>query len=220
MPSPTPKRTRAAHVLLTVGLVLTGWFQTRPAPAEADTVPVSATLPATVSTDALPTWQVTGVVYSQVAVGNTVYATGAFTRARPPGVAQGGAGEIAVGNLIAYDITTGQRIASFNHTLDAQGLAVAASPDGKRVYVGGDFTVVDGKSRPHLVAFDVATGALVTTKSRRSPRPRPRSTPVASSPRSRRRRSPSPVASSPRSAPPTGRSPAGRRRPTTGTSGP
>ncbi len=138
--------------LLTLGL-------SAPA-AQADTAPAAA-LPATVSADPLPTWQVSGVVWSQVTVGTTVYATGSFTKARPPGAKAGASTEITVGNLIAYDITTGDRIASFDHTLNAQGLAVAASPDGRRVYVGGDFTTVDGRSRSHLAAFDTRTGALV-----------------------------------------------------------
>ena len=38
-----------------------------------------------VTTDALPTWQINGVVYSQAIVGDTVYVTGSFTSARPPG---------------------------------------------------------------------------------------------------------------------------------------
>lgn len=131
--------------------------------AVADTKPISTTLPPTVSADPLPTWQLNGVVWSQVVVGTTVYATGAFTTARPPGVAAGGAGEITVGNLFAYDITTGNRVTTFNHSLNAAGQTVTASPDGSRIYVGGDFTAVDGQTRQHVAAFDTATGALVTS---------------------------------------------------------
>lgn len=131
-------------------------------PAFADTDPPTGT-PATVSADALPTWQINGVIWSQVTVGNTVYATGSFTTARPPGVAAGGAGQINVGNLIAYNITTGNLVTNFNHTLNAQGLTIAASPDKTRVYVGGDFTTVDGIARAHIAAFDTATGALNTS---------------------------------------------------------
>jgi hypothetical protein len=130
--------------------------------AAADTSPPAGT-PATVSADPLPTWQVNGVVWSTVTVGNTVYATGKFTAARPPGVAAGGAGEVAAGNIFAFDLTTGNRISSFNHTLNDQGLTLAASPDGSRVYVGGNFTSVDGVARNRIAAFNTVTGALVTS---------------------------------------------------------
>jgi hypothetical protein len=129
--------------------------------ALADTAPAPGTA-ATVSADGLPTWQINGVVWSQAVVGNTVYATGSFTKARPAGVAAGGAGEIDALNVFAYDITTGNPVA-FSHSLNAQGLAVAASPDGSRIYIGGDFTSVDGLPRGHVAAFDTATGALVAS---------------------------------------------------------
>ena len=62
---------------------------------------------------------------------------------------------------MAFDLTTGKLSTGFVHTLDGQGLRIMASPDGKRVYVGGDFTKVDGKAHNHLAAFDTATGALI-----------------------------------------------------------
>lgn len=144
--------TSAALASALVGLFATG-------PSNADTAP-PAGVPATVTADLLPTWQVSGVVWSQVTVGNVVYVTGQFNAARPPGVAAGGSGQISESNLLAYNITTGNVITSFSHTLNAQGLVVTASPDGSRVYVGGDFTTVDGSSRSHIAAFDTATGAL------------------------------------------------------------
>ena len=140
----------AAFALATLGSV---------GPANADTRPPSGT-PATVSADPLPTWQINGVVWSQALVGNTVYVTGSFTKARPPGVAAGGAGEVNALNIFAYDVTTGNRVSSFNHSLNAQGRVVAASPDGSRIYVGGDFTAVDGATRGHVAAFNTGTGAL------------------------------------------------------------
>src|SRR5690349_19233447 len=83
------RHTVAATVFALLGVGLTG--VSAAAPALADTDPAAGT-PATVSADSLPTWQINGVVWSQVTVGNTVYATGSFTKARPPGVAAGGAG--------------------------------------------------------------------------------------------------------------------------------
>jgi trimeric autotransporter adhesin len=149
-----------AAAIATIALCVSG-VQAELHTARADTAPPSGT-PATVSADALPTWQVNGVVWSMVVVGSTVYATGSFTKARPPGTSAGSSQEVARANLLAFNIATGN-LTSFKHSLNGQGLRVARSPDGSRVYVGGDFTTVDGKSRRHLVAFSTATGALVSS---------------------------------------------------------
>ena len=65
-----------------------------------------------VSADALPTVQIDGVVWSQAVVGNTVYAGGRFNNARPAGAAAG-TQLTPRGNLLAYDITTGNLVTSF-----------------------------------------------------------------------------------------------------------
>lgn len=132
-----------------------------PAPARADSAPPAST-PATVTADVLPTVQINGVVWSQVTVGNTVYATGSFTRARPAG-SPAGSNETVRSNLLAYNITTGALITSFNHALNGQGRFITASPDRTRIYVGGDFTTVDGVAHNRIAAFNVATGALINT---------------------------------------------------------
>jgi hypothetical protein len=129
-------------------------------PAYADTSP-PAGVPATVSADALPTWQLNGVVWSQVIVGNTVYVAGNFTAARPPGSAPG-VNQIAANDVFAYDVRTGNPVSSFKHQLNGQAQTVSASPDGTRVYIGGNFTTVDGQVRSHIAAFDTATNALST----------------------------------------------------------
>jgi PKD repeat protein len=133
-----------------------------PGTALADSQPLvrSATTPVTVAADALPTTQINGVAWSQVVVGNTVYVGGSFTSARPAGAAAG-TQETPRYNLLAYDIRTGELITSFAPNLNGQVLTVAASPDGSRIYVGGDFTAVDGQVRKRVAAFDTATGALV-----------------------------------------------------------
>ncbi|SDP38072.1 PKD repeat-containing protein [Pedococcus dokdonensis] len=151
---------RLVATVTTAALVWFGFIVASPAAMAAD-AGAQATPPTTVTADALPTWQINGVVWSQVVVGNTVYATGSFTKARPPGVAPGGAGEIDALNIFAYDITTGERVASFNHSLNAQGLAITRSPDGSRVYVGGDFSAVDGVARGKIAAFSTADGSLL-----------------------------------------------------------
>ena len=117
-------------------------------PARADTFP-NGTEPETVSNDALPTVQVDGVVWSQVVVGNTVYAGGNFTTARPAGSAPG-TNTTTRTDLLAYNIVTGELINGFAPTFDGQVLGLAASPDGTRIYAVGEFTKVNGSTATEL----------------------------------------------------------------------
>lgn len=133
---------------------LTGHADTAPAN------PADPTTPVTVSADALPTVQIDGVAWSQAVVGNTVYVGGRFTNARPAGAAAG-VNQTARSNFLAYNLTTGELITSFAPSFNAQVRTVVASPDGTRLYVGGDFTTVNGVSRSRIAAFDLATGNLV-----------------------------------------------------------
>ena len=136
------------------------------------------------SADLQPIVQTDGTVYSVEIVGNQVWAVGDFDRARPPGVARGGAGEVPRAGLLVADVRTGEllpishaltgtaftsssspgafctSLGSSRYVCDA-AFRVTASPDGSRVYVGGDFTAVDGQARYRMAAFDTATGALV-----------------------------------------------------------
>jgi PKD repeat protein len=161
--APAPKRVLSGLVSVLVGA---GGLALLPATAaQADSAPAgvqSATNPATVTADALPTVQINGVAWAQAVVGNTVYVGGSFTSARPAGAAAG-TQETPRGNLLAYDIRTGELITSFAPNLNGQVLAVTASPDGSRIYVGGDFTEADGQVRKRVAAYDTASGQLITT---------------------------------------------------------
>ncbi|WP_179956956.1 delta-60 repeat domain-containing protein [Amycolatopsis anabasis] len=139
-------------------------------------------LPATMTAGAMPTPQTDGIVWSVAIVGNTVYAGGRFSKARPAGVAPGGAGEVARNNLLAFDLTTGQllpwapgisgsgtltrdpgpfcrKLSESTWTCDSV-FRIKASPDGKQIYVVGDFDKVDGQWRSRIARFDAASGAL------------------------------------------------------------
>jgi PKD repeat protein len=151
---------RSVALVVAGALAVAGAAVMSSAPALADTAPATGT-PATVSADALPTIQINGVVWSQTMIGNTVYATGEFSTVRPPGVAAGGPGEAPVSNIVAYDIRTGQQVTTFAASLNAQGMTITSSPDGSRLYVGGDFTAVNGQPRSHVVALDPTTGAVI-----------------------------------------------------------
>lgn len=156
------RRIASARVVLGVCAMLGAAMAVLPAgPAGADTAPTPPT-PATVSADLLPAPQIDGVAWAQVISGNRVYVAGKFTRARPYG-SPAGTNQVVRNNLLAYDLTTGALISSWAPSLNGQGLGIAASPDGTRVYVTGEFTQVNGVSRNRVAALDAGTGALVTS---------------------------------------------------------
>jgi hypothetical protein len=148
--------------LLAVGVPLFAaiWLLSAGA-AAADTRPPGPQTPSTVSADPLPTVQINGVAWDQVIVGERVYVTGEFTQARPAGAAVG-TNETPRNNILAYDLRTGTLITDWAPALNAQGFVITASPDGSRIYVGGDFTQANGVTRNRLVALDARTGAVVT----------------------------------------------------------
>src|SRR4051794_11619020 len=162
------RRVTSRTVAASLGLLLSAGVLGGLAPggtALADTAPAdpaNATTPVTVSADPLPTTQIDGVAWSQVVVGNTVYVAGQFQSARPDG-APAGTGETPRHNLLAYDIRTGVLDPNFAPDLNGQALVVTASPDGSRIYVGGDFTTANGQARWRLAAFSTSTGQLLST---------------------------------------------------------
>ncbi|WP_420120741.1 PKD domain-containing protein [Nakamurella sp.] len=126
--------------------------------AAADPGPIE---PTTVTADALPTAQIDGVAWVQRVSGSTVYVGGQFANARPAGAAPGT--QLAPrNNLMSYNINTGV-MTNWAPNLNGQVKAMALSPDGSRLYVGGSFTTVNGVTRSRLAAFNTATGALITT---------------------------------------------------------
>ena len=113
-----------------------------------------------VTSDALPTAQVNGVVWDQVVVGNTVYAVGDFSAARPAGAAAG-TNEFTRYNAMAYDIRTGV-MTSWAPNVNARIRGISASPDGSRIYIVGSFTQVNGQTRSRIAAFNTSDGSLNT----------------------------------------------------------
>lgn len=153
-------RSRRWTALAVAALVAVSLVSVNVGAARADTAPVAPTSSTTVAADALPTAQINGVVYDQVVVGNTVYATGEFTSARPAGSPLG-SNETARSNILAYDLTTGALVTSWAPSLNAVGYSIVASADGKRIFVSGSFTQVNGANRYRIAALDATTGALV-----------------------------------------------------------
>lgn len=113
-----------------------------------------------VTADPLPTVQIDdGYVWAQTTIGSTVYAVGDFDNARAP-LADPGTQLTPRSNVLAYDINTGDLL-PFAPQVNGVIKAVAASPDGSRIYIGGSFTSVNGQARYNIAALDASTGQLV-----------------------------------------------------------
>ncbi|WP_394274727.1 PKD domain-containing protein [Luteococcus sp.] len=119
-------------------------------------VPRSAT---DVTADALPTTQIDGIAWDQEIVGNTVYVGGEFANARPAGAAPG-TQLTPRSNLLAYDLATGVLRPGFAPVVNGAVRTVTVSPDGSKLYIGGNFTAVNGQPRQRIAAFNTSDGSL------------------------------------------------------------
>lgn len=87
-------------------------------------------------------------VDAMVQIGSRVYLGGSFTTAS--GLARRG--------LVAVDASTGKVDSGWKADVAGTVLALAASPDGTTLYVGGSFTKVDGANRLNVAAVTAAGG--------------------------------------------------------------
>ncbi len=151
----------ALAAALTVPLALPVLSSTAgPAIRTVANVTGAAPLPATAS----QLWQTNGTVWTIAYSAGKIYLGGEFTKVRPPGVPIGGKGEVAANRIAAFNATTGAFIPTFKHTANSIVYALTVAPDGKTLYLGGDFTNLDGKARTRVGAIDLTTaaGALKT----------------------------------------------------------
>ncbi|MEZ5375594.1 MAG: hypothetical protein R2733_03720 [Acidimicrobiales bacterium] len=95
-------------------------------------------------------------IFDMARIGNVLYVGGRFTDVTD------GVATVAQSSLAAFDATTGEWIPTFTPSFDGAVYALEASPDGSRLFVGGDFTTVNGTSTGALIALDPATGAIDT----------------------------------------------------------
>ena len=114
------------------------------------------------SAAASSSWQTNNTVWAIAPVGGNVFVGGSFTSVRPPGDPSG-TGEVGRTYLAEFNASTGALENAFDPALDGQVTALAVSPDGSTLYVGGSFTHVNGSFRSHLAAFSTSTGALSST---------------------------------------------------------
>ncbi len=108
-----------------------------------------------------PSWQTNNVVYAMAAADNVVYLGGDFDQVRPPGAAAG-TNQTARSRIAAFNATTGALIASWNHPVNGSIRSMALSPDKGTLYIGGDFTTVDGVARNRAAAISLAGNGSLT----------------------------------------------------------
>ncbi|MFF4894257.1 hypothetical protein [Micromonospora chersina] len=98
-----------------------------------------------------------GTVYRILQIGNRVYLAGSFTKVRNAGQTA----QLAMPRLVALDATTGRIDTTFRPVVNGTVKALAASPDGRSLYIGGAFTTVNGVAAPRVARIDAVTGARV-----------------------------------------------------------
>jgi hypothetical protein len=118
-------------------------------------------LVATLAAKNVPYIQVngTGDSYARASteIGSTMYIGGAFSKVFEP---LSGA-NYARANLYAYDENT-NLVSSFAPSISGVVWGLAHSPDGRYLYVAGNFSTVNGVARKGLAQFDLTTGTLTS----------------------------------------------------------
>lgn len=102
-------------------------------------------------------WATDNSVFAIAVSDNAVFLGGKFTKLKD--TVNGGS--VSAYGLAALDRTTGQVL--WTATTDNEVRALALSPDGTRLFVGGTFTSLNGAPANHLVAVLTTTGKAVTT---------------------------------------------------------
>jgi hypothetical protein len=96
-------------------------------------------------------------------IGTSVFIGGAFKGLTPPTPIDRSVVNPAYNYLAALDTTNGAPVnGPFNSTvaLDGPVRSLFRSPDGHRLYVGGEFKHVNNENHPYVVALDPTTGQI------------------------------------------------------------
>lgn len=102
------------------------------------------------------TGRVNGRVLAMARLGSTLYVGGEFAFA---GSGSGSTIPAGRAHLAAFSVTDGTLLPALSTGTDKTVFELAGR--GGTLYVGGDFTLIEGQSRAHLAAIDTATDAVL-----------------------------------------------------------
>lgn len=164
-PTPSPSGTRTSTVTRTFSSSPTHTlsFTASPSFTSTSTITQTRTHTPTMTVTPLPTgtaslqsfWQPNGPVYAVRRAGNRVYIGGDFTAISSPD----GSVTLARGHGAAFDLGSGQPT-DWDPQANARVRALAVSSVG--VYIGGEFTSLEGQSRGYAGVTDPVTGAVAS----------------------------------------------------------
>jgi hypothetical protein len=106
------------------------------------------------------------IVHATLEVGDRLFVAGEFTNIEDPATSPASPASPATPYLAVLDVASGAPVANSpfsDPTLQPDGVvnALAVSPDGQTLYVGGKFMKAGGGTSPRLAALDVDTGRIV-----------------------------------------------------------
>ena len=154
---------RRSPLLLSMGIsasLALGALAAQPARA-TDAATVSSAVSSPLSASPGRMWQTDKTVSALAYAKGVLFVGGNFTKVRPPGTSSGNVAEVAQPYLAAFRTSDLSLITDFHPVLAGPApnvgsvQALDVSPDGTRLYVGGDFTTIDGVSRSKVAAFDL-----------------------------------------------------------------
>jgi len=105
-------------------------------------------------TTPLPAQRVDGVGWAVALTSTRIYLGGTFTAVRN----QSGQNQGSYANVAAFDRNTRAVIPGFR--ADTNGIVRTLAVHGDTLYLGGDFTTVNGQPRARVAAVDLQTGAV------------------------------------------------------------
>jgi hypothetical protein len=130
--------------------------------AAAALATVATPLPALAADPPASSWQADDAVRAVTVAGGRIFVGGKFQHVRPAGAAPGAGSSVPRMHLAALNVTTGALVSAWNPKANGQVFAIAVA--GGRVYVGGDFTSINGKPRKHIAALRADNGKLLPWK--------------------------------------------------------